>query len=481
MTAEATSIQPGTGQSGGGEAHPRRWLAMIVLILAFTLDLLNVTVINVALPAIQRDLGADPIQLEWISAAYLLAFAAALITAARLGDLWGRKRIFLAGLVAFALTGLWSGLAGSPTELIAARAAQGLAAAALTPPVMSIMYTLFQGRERATVFGMVGFVASIAQAGGMLLGGVLITTDVAGLGWRSVFLVLVPIAALLVAAGAWLVPESRVAGATRPRWPAAGILTAGLVAIVFPLLEGRRYGWPAWCWACLAAGILVVAGLGVVEHRRRAWQAGALLPAALFRIRTIPAALGVQLLAFAGFSGFMLVLALWLQDGQHYSPLAAGVVSIPFCIGALVMTPFTGRLTMRFGRLAVLAGCLVSVAGALGLVGAAVAATGTVNAWTLVPGLVVLGVGINLVMPPLATLFLSAAPPEHAGSASGMLSTVQQFSAAVGVATIGTVFFARLESGSYLTAFATSMLTVAAALVAGAVLCFTLAPRSKQA
>ncbi|MFD1528931.1 MFS transporter [Pseudonocardia aurantiaca] len=473
MTAEALSTQPSS------EVHPRRWAAMVVLVLAFMLDLLNVTIVNVGLPAIQRDLRASPTELEWISAAYLLAFAVALITAARLGDLWGRKRVFLVGLTAFGLAGLWCSVAHNPAELIAARAAQGLAAAVLAPQVMSTLYTMFHGRERATVFGAFGIVAGFAQAGGLVLGGALITADVAGLGWRTIFLVSVPVAVLLVAAGAWLVPESRVVGGTRPRWFAAGILTAALVAIVFPLLEGRGYGWPIWCWVCLAAGVLAVAGLAFAEHRRPAWRAGALLPVELFRSRAVAAGLTVQLLAFAGFSGFLLVFALWLQDGQGYSPLDAGLVTIGFSAGSLVIAPFTGRLTIRFGRLVVLVGCLLSSVGALGVLAAAQSTSHAVGSWSLVPGLFALGVGINLVMPALVTLFLAAVPPEYAGSASGIWNTSQQFGGAVGVAVLGSIFFGGLDTGSYPAAFTASTLTIVAVLVVSAALSLTLSTHSR--
>lgn len=485
MTAETTRTASEAGRAGPSDPppapYPRRWVAMVVLILAFTLDLLNVTIVNVALPAIQRDLGADPTELEWISAAYLLAFAAALITFARLGDLWGRKRMFLAGLAGFAVTGLWSGLAGSPAELIAARAGQGLAAAAVAPQVLSVMYVMFQGRERATVLGLFGFVSCIAQAGGLLVGGAVITGDLAGLGWRAVFLVSLPIAVGLLVAGAALVPESRSPGSARPRWVAAGALSVGLVAIVFPLLEGRRYGWPAWCWAGLAAGIMVVAGVAYAEHRREAWRTGAMLPAALFGNRTIAAGLGVQLLAFAGFSGFLLVLALWLQDGQGFSPLDAGLVTIAYTIGALPVTPFVGRLTVRFGRFVVLAGCVVSALGGLGILLAGHASPSGVSSWSLVPGLLLLGAGNNLVMPPLTTLVLSAAPPEHAGSASGIWNTGTQFGAALGVAVLGTIFFAGLDSGGYPAALGASQLTIVGTLAAAAVLCLALTPRARTA
>ncbi|WP_037066228.1 MFS transporter [Pseudonocardia acaciae] len=440
--------------------YSRRWAAMVVLILAFALDLLSVTIVNVALPAIQRGLGAGPTDLEWISAGYLLAFAVALITAARLGDLWGRKRVFLVGLAAFGLASAWCGLAHGPGELIAARAAQGLAAAALTPQVMSIMYTIFHGRERATVFGVFGIISSFAQAGGLALGGVLVTADLGGLGWRTIFLVTVPAVFVLVGLGAWLIPESRAGGAARPRPVAAAVLTVGLVAIVFPLLEGQRYGWPAWCAGCLVVGLGAVVGLALAERGRP----GALLPVELLRLRPVATGLAVMLLAFSGFSGFLLVFALWLQDGQGYSPLAAGLVTVAFPAGALPVAPFIGRLTVRYGRRVVLTGCAAAVLGALAVLVAAGGAP-RVGAWALVPGLVLLGAGINLCIPPLVTLYLAAVPPRHAGSASGILSTVQQFGGALGVAVLGAVFFAGL-AGGYPAAITGSMITMIALLVA---------------
>ncbi|MFI0419765.1 MFS transporter [Spongiactinospora sp. 9N601] len=476
MTTETTSAQPDSEV-----VYPRRWAALVVLLVAFMLDLLSVTIVNVGLSAIQRDLGASPTDLEWISAAYLLSFAVALITAARLGDLRGRKLVFILGIVAFAVVSVWCGIARSPGELIAARVLQGLAAAAIAPQVMSILYTIFTGRERATVFGTFGLVSGVTQAGGLILGGVLITADVAGLGWRMIFLVTVPVAVVLIPLAIWLVPESRAAGGARPRWGATGVLVVGLVAIVFPLLEGRTYGWPAWIWLLLAAGVLAVVGLAIVEQRDPRRRAGALLPVALFRNRTGAGGLLVLLLSFSGFSGIMMIIPLWLQDGQRYSALSAGLVSIAFAAGGLVMAMPTGRLTVRFGRFIVLAGCLLSVVGGLMLL-VAVQAGSPVNAWSLVPGLFALGVGMTLVMPPLTTLFLSAVPPEYAGSASGVWTTGQQFGSALGVAAFSTLFFTVLEGArDYQGAFTTSMIAVMAALVVSAGLCFTLAPNRRHA
>ncbi|PKV76834.1 MFS transporter [Nocardia fluminea] len=454
--------------------YPRRWAAMVVLVLGFTLDLLNVTIVNVGLPAIQADLGGTPSQVGWIATAYLLAFAAALITAARLGDLWGRKRVFLIGLALFALSGAWSALANSPGELIASRAAQGAAAAILAPQVLSSLFVLFRGPERATVLGIFGVVAGLAQAGGLLLGGVLVTADVAGLGWRAIFWISVPAAVVLLGLAAWLVPESRAEGALRPRWLAAFGLTAGLVAIVFPLLEGRTYDWAPWIWLLLAAGIAAVALVAIVENRDAVGRAGALLPLELLRARISSVALVVQLVAFAAFSGFLLVFVLWLQEGQGYTALRAGVVTVAFSAGGLAVAPLVGRLTMQFGRYAVVAGTLFGAIGTLAVLGAALTATTDVNPWLLAPGLFVVGVGINLVQPPLTTLFLSTVPTRYAGSASGIWTTGQQFGGAVGVASLSAIFFGVAAGDGYGSALTACALTIIAALVVSAALCFAL-------
>ena len=223
-----------------------------------------------------------------------------------------------------------------------------------------------------------------------------------------------------------------------------------------------------------------MAGLAFAEHLRPEWRAGALLPLDLLQTRAAAAGLTVQLLAFAGFSGFLLVFALWLQDGQGYSPLDAGLVTIAFSAGSLVIAPFTGSLTVRFGRLVVLAGCLVSSAGALAVLAAAHVTPQAVSGWSLAPGLFVLGLGINLVMPALVTLFLAAVPPEHAGSASGIWSTSQQFGGAVGVAVLGSIFFGGLDTSGHDTAFTASTLTIVAMLVASGALYLACTPRHRK-
>lgn len=268
-----------------------------------------------------------------------------------------------------------------------------------------------------------------------------------------------------------MIPENRAEDAQRPRWPAAAGLTAGLVAIFFPLLEGRSYHWAVWIWLLFLAGVASVALVVVAEHRRADRRDGALLPWELLRERNNGVALIVQLVAFAAFSGFQLVFVLWMQDGRHYSALRAGVVTVAFSLGALAIAPLVGRLTVRFGRITVVTGTLLGALGALAVLAVSHTAATEIGPWLLVPGLFVIGVGINLVQPPLTTLFLGTVPPRYAGSASGLWTTAQQFGGAIGVATLSSVFFATVD---YQTGFTAATLAGIVALAAAAALCFTL-------
>lgn len=449
-------------------SYPRRWAAAIVLIVAALTDLLNSTIVNVGLPTIARDLRADGTALEWFSAAYLVAFAVVLITFGRVGDRWGRKRVFLAGAAAFGVASLLCSVAQDPVQLIVARALQGLASAAIIPQVMSTLLTTFTGRQRGIVMGLFGTVAGLAQALGLTLGGALITANALHLGWRSIFLINVPLVLVLLPLGAWLVPETRVPGQPRPNLVSAGVLTAALLAILFPLMEGRRLGWPAWSWLSLVAGVLAVAGLVLVEARRRDGDFAALLPVGLFRIRTFNAGLTMQLLVFIALNGFLLVLTLWLQDGQGYSPLRAALVTLSFSAGALLAAAPAGRLTPRFGGLVSIAGCSLFALGVLGIVAAGLAAH-DVPPWAVLPGLFVLGIGLVTANVSLSNVSLSAAPIHVAGTASGIWSTAQQFGGALGVAGVGAIFFGSL-GGGYTAAFTGGAVVVAVCLGASAVL-----------
>ncbi len=441
--------------AGAPVAYPRRWLAAVVMIVGALMDMIDVTIVNVALPTIRRDLHASATQLEWVVSGYMLAFAAALIIAGNLGDRFGRKRVFLAGVAVFGLASLAAGISGSGAELIAARVVQGSAAAAMAPQVLATFRAVFAGAERGKAFGIYGAMLGVASAVGLLLGGVLTDANLFGWSWRSVFFVNVPVAACALIAGARLVPETRDPGARRPDAPGAILLAGSLVAIVYPLLEGRQYGWPAWTWVLLAAGLAGLGLLGTIEARRPARAKGRndtpapLLRAGLFRVPAFAAGLGVQLAFAAGLQGFFLSFALWLQSGEHFSPLKAGLTAVAFSVGSFVLAPVAAPLAQRHGRRVLALGGVAMVAGIAGEALAAPHVGVNGSPWPVVPGLVVAGAGLSLLIIPLVNVVLAAVPVEVAGGASGLFSTGQQLGGALGVALLGTVFFGYLNNHSF--------------------------------
>lgn len=452
--------------------HPRRWAAAIVMMTAALMDLLDVTIVNVAVPSIGRDLHASPGDLQWLVSAYLLGFGATLIVSGHLGDRYGRRGLFLTGTAGFGVASLACGLSQSPGQLIAARAVQGVLAAVLIPQVIGSFRTLFTGRERGAAFGMYGAVSGFASAVGLLLGGLLTDADLFGWGWRSVFLVNVPIAVATFIGGLLLVPATKERSAGRPDVFGSALLAAGLVAIVLPLVQGRENGWPLWGWLCLAGGVCAVVALGVYEDRRRTTHTTPLLPSRAFRLPAFSFGVLVQLLFSVGMQGFFLVFAIWLQAGERYTPMQAGLVTVAFSVGGFLTAPVADTLAVKYGRAVLGAGALL-MAGGFGWVWAAITDAAGVHtgAWPLVPGLLVAGAGLGFLVVPLVNVVLSAVPADLAGGASGIFSTAQQFGGALGAATVGTLFFTHTASGL------TSALTTAMPWVTATfILCAALTP-----
>ena len=447
-----TSQMAVTGRPAAAGGYPRRWLAAIVMIVGALMDMIDVTIVNVALPTIRGDLHASATQLEWVVSAYMLAFAAALIIAGNLGDLFGRKKVFLCGVAVFGLASLAAGLSGSGAELIAARVVQGTAAAAMAPQVLATFRAVFAGAERGKAFSIYGAMLGFASAVGLLLGGVLTEANLFGWSWRAVFFVNMPVAACALIAGLRFVPETRDPGARRPNVPGAVLLAGSLVAIVYPLLEGRQLGWPAWVWVLLAGGVAGLGVLGLLEARRaqrRADGPAPLLRAELFRVPAFAAGLGVQMAFAAGLQGFFLALALWLQAGEHFSPLKAGLTAVAFSAGSFLGAPVAVPLAQRYGRSVLATGGVLMAAGIAGVSLAASHVGVNGSPWPVVPGLVVCGAGLALLIIPLVNVVLAAVPVEAAGGASGLFSTAQQLGGAVGVALLGTVFFGYLNGHSF--------------------------------
>jgi len=439
------AIPADTGQAG----YPRRWLAAIVLIVGALMDMIDVTIVNVALPSIRRDLHASAIQLEWVVSGYMLAFAATLIIAGNLGDKFGRKRLFLSGAALFGLASLAAGLSGSGAELIAARVVQGAAAAAMAPQVLATFRVIFGRAERGKAFGIYGAMLGFASAIGLVLGGLLTGANLFGWEWRSVFYVNVPVAVAALIAGARFVPETKDPGARRPFVAGAVLLAGSLVAIVYPLLEGRQLGWPAWVWPLMAAGVAGLVVLGLIEARRTSTTVAPLLRAGLFRVPAFAAGMGIQLAFFAGMQGFFIAFALWLQAGEHFSPLKAGLTAVAFSVGSFIAAPVAVPLAQKAGRRILAGGAVLMVAGIGGVALAAPHVGLNGSPWPIVPGLVVAGAGLALLVIPLVNVVLAAVPAEVAGGASGLFSTAQQLGGALGVALLGSVFFGYLGRHSF--------------------------------
>jgi len=442
----------------------------LAVVLAGTfMVILDFFIVNVALPSMQARLHASSGAIEWVVAGYAMACAVLLITAGRAGDRFGRRRAFCAGLALFTLASAACGLAPDATVLVIARVAQGAGGALLMPNVLAIINVTYEGAQRVRALSAYGMVMGVAAAGGQIIGGGLVAVDPAGLGWRSCFLINLPIglAALLSAPRA--VAESRDERATEIDLAGTALITAALLAVVLPLVQGRQYGWPAWTWVSLALSPALVASF-VLQQRARARRGGApLIDLSLFARRAFSAGLLAQVVFWAGQASFFLVLALYLQQGRGLSALKAGLVFTILAAAYLAASLGAPALAVRHGRRVLGLAALVLACGHLALFGA-VSELGTGGSLlALVPGLALVGAGMGLAITPLVTIILGAAPVEQAGEASGILSTVQNVGNAIGVAVIGAVFFGAVHAG-VASAFRDSVAVLAGLLLAVALI-----------
>jgi EmrB/QacA subfamily drug resistance transporter len=466
-----TVRNPETATSAEPQPYRWRWLALGAVLTAEIMDLLDATVVGVAAPSIQADLGGDSTVLQWIAAGYTLAFAVGLITGGRLGDLYGRRRMFLVGLVGFVAASALCGLAPSPEMLVASRIVQGLFGAVLIPQGFGVIKSMFPPRELGTAFSTFGPVIALAAVAGPILGGALIAWDLGGVGWRTIFLLNVPIGLACLALTAKVMPESRADDGPRPDPVGILLVSTGLVLLIFPLVQGRELGWPGWMFAMMAASAPVLGLFALHQVRRRAAGSAPLVEPALFRTRAFSAGLAVGLVFFAGMTGLVFALGLYLQIALGFSALAAGLTQAPWAVGTAAGAIAGGAgLGRRFGgRTVIQAGAVVMALG-IGLVALTLALTGgTVSGWHLAPGLAVCGIGMGLLITQFFDIVLAGVSLPMVGSASGVLNANQQLGSAAGVAVLGTVFFTMFEAGDSLGAIQTVLgWTIALVLLSGA-------------
>ncbi len=446
-----------------------------VLLLGGFVTIFDLFVVNVAIPSIQRDLGASFAQIGFVLAGYELAFGAFLITGGRLGDRFGRRRLYLAGTALFTLASLWCGLAGSATALIVARFFQGAAAALLFPQIYACLRVLYTPDTQRRAFAWLGMTLGLAAIAGQVLGGALVHMDLAGLGWRTVFLVNLPIGALTLLFGG-RIAESRLDETPSLDGPGLVLVATGLTLLLVALLEGPSHHWPLWSWLTLMAAALLLAAFVGQQARRPGRGRLPLVDMALMRRPAFALGCLLVMLVYSTSSSFFLSFALLVQTGLGLDPLQAGLLFAPASAGFMASSLLAARWVARAGTGVLVAGAalyalaLAAMVMQIGLTGE----RGASAAW--VPVLIVVGFGQGLVMTPLLNQVLGVVAARQAGMASGVVATLQQVGAALGVCVMGMLFMGRRRgaadldpAAAHVQAFVAAMLynVVAATLSCG--------------
>ena len=440
--ASATASGP-SAPAPGADGHG--WLAVSIVLIGAFMALLDTTIVNVALPTIRTGLHASSQNLEWILSGYALAYGLALVPAGRGGDRFGHKTMFLLGLTIFTLASVACGLAQEPGQIVAARVVQGVGAGLFYPAIGATIQLSFTGPARSKAFGVLGATIGVSTALGPLLGGVIIAVAGTANGWRWVFLVNLVIGAVTVPLAAWRLPRARAR--TRRGFDPAGLslLTAGLLLLLIPLVEGQQAGWPAWCWACLGGCVVAFGLLAAWEIRAERSGGDPLLKPGLIKRSSFSAGAIFAVVFFAGFSSAFFTLSILWQEGLGHSALMTGLVITPFSLGTLIAAATSDKLSARMGRMVLVTGCLLVAIG-LGFVIWVIHLTApAVDGWYVVAPLFVAGLGTGMTIAPNQDFILATVPRREAGTASGILGTAQRIGSAVGIAIIGTVLFGSLR------------------------------------
>jgi EmrB/QacA subfamily drug resistance transporter len=440
-------------------SHPRRWAVLALVLAAECMDLLDGTIVNVAAPTIRTDLHASAAGLQWIIGGYALAFAVGLITGARLGDIYGRKRTFVLGALGFVVSSVACGFAVSPEMLIGCRLAQGTAAALLIPQGLGIIRSVFAPDELGSAFAFFGPVIGLSSMLGPIIGGALIDADAFGSSWRLIFFVNLPLGLLAALGAVRLMPES-----TAPRRPRLDLVGTSLAALamgllIYPLIQGQSMGWPLWTYLMIVASLVTFGALVVWTKRARRTGHDPLVEAGIFGHRSYVAGLGSIVVFFAGMIGTLLVLTLYLQFGEHFSAIHAGLTLAPFAVGsALGATLAATVLVPRLGRVVLQVGAFI-IGGGVWWLRDVIADHGlSTTSLSLAPPQIFLGLGIGMLISPLFGFILASVTDDEVGSASGVLNASQQLAGAVGVALLGTIFFATLGHAGFVEAVSRCLL-----------------------
>ncbi len=448
---------------------PRRWLALPVLLTGAFLPILDFNVVNLALPAIRQNLGATSSEVQFVISAYAATYAVFLITGGRLGDLFGRRRLFLLGVAGFTISSLLCGVSSSPALLVAARILQGLTATAMAPQVLASIRVLFAPPEQERALGFYGATFGLANICGQVLGGVLVSSHPFGLAWQAIFLVNVPIGLTAFIGGLLFLRDSRSQHAQKLDVGGVLLLSLTLALLVYPLVEGRESGWPTWIIALLVASPFALTAFARYEARLSARGGDPLVALPLLRNTSFVIGL-IMAVAFYMLSSFYLTFAVYLQSGLHETPLAAGLATLPFATGFFVASLVSSYTMQLLGVRTLTLGF------ALQVIGFSVVMLSVSN---LLPqrfelGLGCAGLGFGNVMPAVIKAVIGSLDQRHAGLASGIMISTFQIGAALGVAIIGGVFYSALGNqqgpGAYAYAFVLALGCNVALLALGGLL-----------
>jgi EmrB/QacA subfamily drug resistance transporter len=443
MTSTASPAAQAPHEEAG-----RGWRAVSIVLAGAFMALLDTTIVNVALPTIRSGLHASPASLEWVVSGYALAYGLALVPAGRAGDRFGHKPMFLLGLTVFVLASVACGLSQSAAEIVAARIVQGLGAGMFYPAIAATIQLAFTGPARSKAFGVFGATIGFATALGPLLGGLIISAAGTGDGWRWIFFVNLIIGAVTVPLAAWQLPRSEPSRRRGFDLPGFALLTAGLLLLLIPLIEGEADGWPAWCLACFGACVLVFALLAAWELAARRRGGDPLLNPGLLRQTSFSAGAIFAVAYFAGFSSVFFTLSILWQEGLGHTALITGLVVAPFSVGTLVSAANSDKLSARMGRMVLVTGCVLVLAGLTLAILVVHLTAPSPDGWYLIGPLLLAGLGNGMVIAPNQDFVLASVPQKEAGTASGILSTAQRLGTAIGIAVIGTVLFGTLHLGS---------------------------------
>jgi len=462
---------------------PKRWLGLFAILAASLMNLLDSTVGSVAAPSIRADLGGSLSTLQWIAAGYTLALAVGLLTGGRFGDMFGRKRMLMFAVTGFVVASLACGFAGSPEALIGARVVQGVFGAMMLPQCFGLMRDMF-GAEVGKAFAVMGPVIGLSVIAGPIVAGLLIDADLAGSGWRTIFLLNLPLGAFSLYVGAKVLPAGAPTG-DAPRLDLVGSLIAGagMFLLVYPLVQGRELGWPAWSLGMLAASVPVLGAFGWHQLRRRRVGRTALVELSVFAKRSYTSGVLFVVVFFGAIVGFSLAVGLFLQLGLHYSPLDASLAMASWPVGAFIGSIFGSTMMNKLGRHILHIGLTIMTLGLIDLYRVFDSVGAGLGAWDLALPLVAYGTGMGMIFVPLFDIIVGRLEDHEVGSASGLLESFQQLGASLGVAVLGTVFFgavdAQVDVESFLSAARhVTLLTVGLTVVAFA-MAFLLPKRAR--